>query len=93
MAKILIGFMGSGKSTIARLLDPNFVDMDTVITERIGMPIAEFFATKGEAAFREIESLVLAELMASDGVISTGGGVVVSEKIDSFCRRMTRLFT
>lgn len=80
MAKILIGFMGSGKSTIARLLDPNFVDMDTVITERIGMPIAEFFATKGEAAFREIESLVLAELMASDSVISTGGGVVISEK-------------
>lgn len=80
MAKLLIGFMGSGKSTIARLLDPNYIDMDVVIENRIGMPIADFFATKGEAAFREIESDVLSDLIATDKVISTGGGVVVTEK-------------
>lgn len=80
MAKVLIGFMGSGKSTIARLLDPNYIDMDVVIENHIGMPIADFFATKGEAAFREIESDVLADLIATDKVISTGGGVVVTEK-------------
>lgn len=80
MAKVLIGFMGSGKSTIARLLDQNYIDMDAEIVNRIGMPIADFFATKGEAAFREIESDVLADLIATDKVISTGGGVVVTEK-------------
>ncbi|EFQ56820.1 shikimate kinase [Streptococcus downei] len=78
MAKILIGFMGSGKSTIARLLDENFVDMDSLITQKIGMPIADFFATKGEEAFRAIEAQTLAELADSDQVIATGGGVVTS---------------
>ncbi|MBM7641742.1 shikimate kinase [Streptococcus loxodontisalivarius] len=79
MAKIIIGFMGSGKSTIAKLLDPNYIDMDALITERIGMSISDFFAKEGEAAFRQIESQVLAELAETDAVISTGGGVVVTE--------------
>ena len=39
MAKILIGFMGAGKSTVSRLLDPDFQDMDDIITEKILMPI------------------------------------------------------
>lgn len=78
MAKILIGFMGSGKSTIARLLDENFSDMDALITQKIGMPIADFFAEKGEAAFRKIEAETLAELAHSNRVIATGGGVVTS---------------
>lgn len=80
MAKVLIGFMGSGKSTIARLLDPDFIDMDAVLTSRIGMPIADYFATVGEASFRELESQVLEELLATNRVISTGGGIVVSPK-------------
>ena len=80
MAKVLIGFMGSGKSTIARLLDQNYIDMDAEIVNRIGMSIADFCATKGEAAFREIERDVLSDLIATDKVISTGGGVVVTEK-------------
>lgn len=42
MAKVLLGFMGAGKSTIARGLDPDFVDMDVVIEQGIGMPIADF---------------------------------------------------
>ena len=78
MAKILLGFMGAGKSTIARELDPNYIDMDVLIEKRIGMSIAEFFAEKGEGAFRQIESEVLAELLKTEQVVSTGGGVVIS---------------
>ncbi|MEY8462327.1 shikimate kinase [Streptococcus merionis] len=79
MAKVLLGFMGSGKSTIAERLDKSYVDMDVVITERLGMSIAKYFEEKGEASFRRIESQVLAELLSQDIVLSTGGGVVMSE--------------
>ena len=80
MAKVLLGFMGAGKSTIARGLNPDYIDMDALIEECLGMSIADFFAEKGEAAFRQVESEVLADLLQRDQVVSTGGGVVVSQR-------------
>ena len=80
MAKVLLGFMGSGKTTIARKLDSDFVDMDALLEDRLGMPIARFFEEKGEAAFRQIESEILADLLKTDQVVSTGGGVVISPR-------------
>ena len=80
MAKVLLGFMGAGKSTIARGLDPDYLDIDALIEKHLGMSIADFFAAKGEEAFRQIESEILADLLQRDQVVSTGGGVVISQR-------------
>lgn len=80
---VLIGFMGSGKSTVGRelhhLLGYSLVDMDHLIEQRAGKSIAEIFAGQGEAGFRDMETALLTELAQTDGprrIISTGGGVV-----------------
>ena len=57
-----------------------YIDMDALVEERLGMSIADFFAEKGEEAFRQVESEVLAALLKTDHVVSTGGGVVISQR-------------
>jgi shikimate kinase len=78
----LVGMPGSGKSTVgrqlARQLGRAFVDSDHEIERRIGMPIKAYFDRHGEAAFRDLEQSVIAELAArEDGVLATGGGAVI----------------
>ncbi|WP_099833130.1 shikimate kinase [Streptococcus suis] len=82
MAIVLLGFMGVGKTTTANLLDLPVYDMDQIIEERIGMSIADYFSLEGEAAFRQVETEVLKELLTLpvDCLVSTGGGVVKSEE-------------
>lgn len=81
---VLIGMPASGKSTVGRIiadrLGRKFVDTDEVITDRIKMPIKDFFAKEGEEAFREIERQVINELACESSlVIATGGGAVINE--------------
>lgn len=79
----LIGFMGTGKSSVGRmvaeLLHFTFLDTDELIVARAGKPITDIFAQQGEAAFRELERKVVEELAGrTQTVVSTGGGVPVN---------------
>ncbi len=81
---ILIGFMGSGKSSIGRLLAQKlgyrFVDTDRLVIEGAGMDIARIFATYGETHFRDLETAALESLVGMQRqVIATGGGIVLRE--------------
>lgn len=78
MAKCLVGFMGSGKSSLARLLDEQFIDMDVCLENILEMSITDYFALHGEASFRAAETALLEQLLQGDHVIATGGGVVNS---------------
>jgi shikimate kinase len=76
----LVGFMGTGKTSAGRLvadqLHFEFLDTDELIQTRTGHTIADIFATRGEAAFRELERDVVRELAGRTKiVISTGGGL------------------
>lgn len=78
---ILIGLMGSGKSTVGRItahmLNFQFVDTDHMIADQAGCTIPEIFAKEGEAGFRQRESAVLRQLLGrKHTVIATGGGIV-----------------
>jgi len=73
---------GAGKSAVGkelgRRLQRHFADSDVVIEQRIGCSIREYFEREGEAAFRQLEEQVLAELGEQGaGVVATGGGIVI----------------
>jgi shikimate kinase len=79
---VLVGAPGSGKSTVGALLAERlgvpFRDVDAVIAERTGKSISEIFTDDGEATFRALEEQVTAELLPLPGVLSLGGGAVLS---------------
>ena len=81
----LIGMPGCGKTTTAqalgRLTGRPVRDLDQIVAEREGCPIAEIFARRGEAAFRRIETEILADVSKESGIIiATGGGVVTQPR-------------
>ena len=82
MLLALVGMPGSGKSTVsrqlARQLGCDHADTDTVLEQRLGMPVRSFFELHGEEAFREQEQAVIEELTHRSGcVLATGGGSVL----------------
>ena len=83
---ILIGMMGSGKSTIGSLiskkLNVKFIDIDSVLQDVTKMKIVEIFEKKGENFFRNLEEKITLKLLNStNNVISLGGGGFINEKI------------
>ncbi len=79
----LIGMMGSGKTTSGELaasrLGVPFRDTDEVVAERMGCSVAQLWGTLGEATFRDMEKVALSKLAGSEGIVATGGGVVLDE--------------
>lgn len=92
---VLVGFMGSGKSTVGRALHQRLgyplVDMDQWIEQRARKSIAAIFADEGEQAFRDMETSLLEELdepAAPRRIISTGGGVIGRDENRVLLRRL-----
>jgi len=89
----LTGFMGAGKTTVGRLvaarLKRRFIDLDTLIEEREGLPVSEIFREQGEAGFRRAEHDALRSLEHEPAaVVATGGGVILREENRALLRRL-----
>jgi shikimate kinase len=90
---VLIGFMGSGKSSIGRIVAGRmgfqFMDTDTLVAQRVGKDIPAIFAEQGEEGFRDLETATIESLAhLSRCVISTGGGAVLRERNREFLREL-----
>ena len=82
---LLIGFMGTGKTTVSRWLSKDMnlkeVDMDKYIVEREQRPITDIFEQQGEEYFRKIETECLVEIQKEKGkIVSCGGGAVLKDE-------------
>ena len=90
---ILVGFMGTGKSSIGRLLAKRigfqFMDTDHLLESREGQPVARIFRERGEAAFRDLETSTIESLSHLNRcVIATGGGAVLREENRRLLRQL-----
>ena len=98
-AVFLVGFMGSGKSSVgkelARRLRWDFVDLDARIESREHQPIPEIFSNQGEHGFRLAETAALGELtegLERDSVVALGGGAFVQEENRALLRHWPAVF-
>lgn len=89
---ILVGMMGSGKSTVGRVLadrlDLPFFDTDKQLERELGRSVKALFQVFGEDAFRDHETRLLRDWADGEGVISTGGGIVLREENWEQMRRL-----
>ncbi|MDR3315565.1 MAG: shikimate kinase [Coriobacteriales bacterium] len=90
---ILIGFMGAGKSSVARRLarfeGMSSIDMDKYIAREAGMSIPEIFDTEGEEGFRQRELAFLGSMLTRERtILSCGGGVIVREESRELLRQL-----
>ncbi len=94
---IITGFMGTGKTSVGKLLAAqmgyDFVDTDELIVARTGQTVEEIFQGKGEEAFREMEAAVARELGGKEGiVISTGGRTMLDQTNAAALSKRGRVF-
>jgi shikimate kinase len=94
---IITGFMGTGKTTVGRLLATqlgyDFVDTDELIVAQSGQTVEEIFREKGEKVFREMEQAVALELSKKEGlVIATGGGTMLDPSNAAVLGKRGRVF-
>ncbi|WP_395318083.1 shikimate kinase [Fructilactobacillus frigidiflavus] len=92
MKVILIGFMGSGKSTISKLLGQKLNlevrDLDQVIMDYENSSIHDIFLTKGEPYFRKLEFKMLQQQVNFDGILATGGGTIINDNCASHVKNL-----
>jgi shikimate kinase len=95
----IVGYMGSGKSTLGRLLaralNREFVDLDRAVVKRAGKDIPEIFAEHGEGAFRYLEHEALLAALEGGGapsVVACGGGVILRPENRALLRDVTTVF-
>lgn len=95
---VLIGFMGSGKTTVgirlSYLLRRTFLDTDKLAEKEMGMTISEAFATKGEPYFRDTETSVLKKLIENEDnkIIATGGGLPMRAENAALLKELGMVF-
>ena len=82
----LIGFMGTGKTMVgkalAKKLNRQFIELDSMIEQKVGKPITDIFEQDGESTFRELEIDVTREVSLQENVVIAGGGGIVLNQIN-----------
>ena len=83
---VFLGMMGSGKTTIGKLVSKrlklDFIDIDDFIVKKFGMKVTKIFSSKGEKFFRNVEEKITLEILKKESIVaSLGGGAFINKKI------------